>query len=94
MFCIDPLSPYSLIIRVFNYSFVVLSVVGGAAGASLSRLSARGKALARIKAAKSPLAAAAARARKVLSIVRCKRGNVHDIKMNVYLHDYERGAAK
>jgi len=61
----------------------------------LSRLiSARGKALARIKAAKSPLAAAAAHARKVLSIVRCKRGNVHDIKMNVYLHDYERGAAK
>jgi len=26
--CIDPLSPYSLIIRVFNYSFVVLSVGG------------------------------------------------------------------
>ena len=35
-----------------------------------------------MNAAKLPLAAA----RKVSSIVRCKRADVQDIKMNVYLH--------
>ena len=46
---------------------------------------ARGKilsSLAQIKAAKSPLAVA----RKLPSIVRCKRDDVHDIKINIYLH--------
>ena len=43
---------------------------------------ARGKILGRMNAAKWPLAAA----RKVSSIVRCKRDNVKDITMSIYLH--------